>query len=104
MVSIKCKVCDAGTLVQTKKYRMSGPVVFIGYILLIPSVIGMVVCGFFIIMDLSMVRSSDIGMVTNIVYLLIGAAFFVGGLLGWLLIMKKKVLQCNVCSAVVNLA
>jgi hypothetical protein len=42
---------------------MSGPVVFIGYILLIPSVIGMVVCGFFIIMDLSTVRSSDIGMV-----------------------------------------
>ena len=29
-------------------------------------------------------------------------ASFVGGLLGWLLIMKKKVLQCTSCQAVVN--
>jgi hypothetical protein len=31
-----------------------------------------------------------------------GIASFVGGLLGWLLVMRKKVLQCSVCSAVVN--
>lgn len=31
-----------------------------------------------------------------------GIASFVGGLLGWLLVMKKRVLQCNVCGAVVN--
>lgn len=27
---------------------------------------------------------------------------FVGGLLGWLLVMRKRVLQCEVCGAVVN--
>ena len=27
--------------------------------------------------------------------------FFIGGLLGWLLVMKKKVLICTHCSAVV---
>ena len=27
--------------------------------------------------------------------------FFIGGLLGWLLVMKKKVLYCTNCSAVV---
>jgi hypothetical protein len=32
----------------------------------------------------------------------IGIASFVGGLLGWLLVMRKRVLQCNVCGAVVN--
>jgi hypothetical protein len=32
----------------------------------------------------------------------IGVGSFVGGLLGWLLVMRKKVLQCNVCGAVVN--
>ena len=32
----------------------------------------------------------------------IGIACFVGGLLGWLLVMKKRVLQCPVCGAVVN--
>jgi hypothetical protein len=29
-------------------------------------------------------------------------AFFVGGLLGWLLVMRKNVLQCSLCRAVVN--
>jgi hypothetical protein len=32
----------------------------------------------------------------------LGIASFVGGLLGWLLVMKKRVLQCDVCGAVVN--
>jgi hypothetical protein len=32
----------------------------------------------------------------------IGIASFVGGLLGWLLVMRKRVLQCDICGAVVN--
>jgi hypothetical protein len=32
----------------------------------------------------------------------LGIASFVGGLLGWLLVMRKRVLQCNVCGAIVN--
>jgi hypothetical protein len=32
----------------------------------------------------------------------LGIASFVGGLLGWLLVMRKSVLQCNVCGAVIN--
>jgi hypothetical protein len=32
----------------------------------------------------------------------LGIASFVGGLLGWLLVMKKRVLQCSMCRAVVN--
>ena len=32
----------------------------------------------------------------------IGITSFVGGLLGWLLVMRKRVLQCNLCGAVVN--
>lgn len=31
-----------------------------------------------------------------------GTAFFVSGLLGWLLVMKKRVLQCDVCGAIVS--
>ena len=31
----------------------------------------------------------------------LAVAFFAGGLLGWLLVMKKKVLYCTNCSAVV---
>jgi hypothetical protein len=32
----------------------------------------------------------------------LGIACFVGGLLGWLLVMKKRVLQCSACGATVN--
>ncbi len=32
----------------------------------------------------------------------LGIASMVGGLLGWILVMKKQVLQCNLCNAVVN--
>jgi hypothetical protein len=37
----KCKVCDQGELIAKKVFRMSGPAVAIGYILLIPSILGM---------------------------------------------------------------
>ena len=43
MDPIKCKTCDTGTMIRKKKYRMSGVVVTIGYILLIPSIFGMLV-------------------------------------------------------------
>ena len=39
---IRCKVCDRGVLVPRKMSRMSGPAVAIGYILLIPSILGMI--------------------------------------------------------------
>jgi hypothetical protein len=39
--TIPCKTCEAGQLKKRKRYRMSGVVVFIGYILLIPSLFGM---------------------------------------------------------------
>jgi hypothetical protein len=40
-----CKVCERGQLLPKKSFRMSGPVVAIGFILLIPSVLGMVAAG-----------------------------------------------------------
>jgi hypothetical protein len=39
---LPCKVCDRGSLGSKKVFRMSGPVVAIGFILLIPSILGMV--------------------------------------------------------------
>ena len=41
---LMCKVCDRGTLSAKKVFRLSGPAVAIGYILLIPSVLGMIFC------------------------------------------------------------
>lgn len=41
---LTCKTCDRGTLIAKKVFRLSGPAVAIGFILLIPSVIGMISC------------------------------------------------------------
>src|SRR6059058_4314733 len=38
-----CRVCGQGAMIKRKRFRMSGPVVVIGFILLIPSVLGMLV-------------------------------------------------------------
>jgi len=74
--------------------------VFVGYLLLVPSVIGMLLCA------LALVQTADqpdnaSGLAAGIV-IAIGIACFVGGLLGWLLVMKKRVLQCSVCGAVIS--
>lgn len=42
------------------------------------------------------------GFLGSISAVALGIASFVGGLLGWLLVMRKRVLQCDVCGAVVN--
>jgi hypothetical protein len=203
---LTCKVCDSGTLVSKKVFRMSGPVVAIGFIFLIPSVLGMLFSallffGFIALpaggglgtsdnvarrpfqsdFDASFRKScaasvkqknqevgyyasqqlieqycecalsafKDTGSTesayqtcfqraqdgtleqpsqdvdalysnntshqsrdreaTNLVSILgggfavvLGISSFVGGLLGWLLVMRKRVLQCDVCGAVVN--
>jgi hypothetical protein len=39
---LQCKICDQGALTSKKIFRMSVPVVLIGFILLVPSVLGMI--------------------------------------------------------------
>ncbi|MCW5881594.1 MAG: hypothetical protein KIS91_11725 [Anaerolineae bacterium] len=36
------------------------------------------------------------------IFLCLGVGAFVGGLIGWLLVMKKRVLQCDMCGATVS--
>jgi UPF0716 family protein affecting phage T7 exclusion len=157
-----CKVCGQGALQKKKKFRMSGPVVVIGFLLLIPSVIGMLLGALLLFATGSAATQVGSGMKTEAKQNLIAAGLaesiaekavshtltdadksnltaeqikaiedadfslkaqtvgagagtaigggialffmvcsFVGGLLGWILIMRKKVLQCAHCEAVV---
>jgi hypothetical protein len=173
-LAIKCKICDTGALENKRIYRMSGPSVEIGYILLIPSICGIAFCALFIInielrpsqryvsanqAAVSEMRENDVPeeVISQVVayprrdpagyindpgipmyqfswvkdatkklrdgspvlvaddnatrvgqalaermYFFLGVMAFVSGLLGWLLVMKERVLQCCTCSAVVN--
>ena len=171
-----CKVCDRGALVRKKIFRMSIPVVVIGFILLIPSLIGVAVGLFALISSITpnenqepmkqirdraasglrhngvpeatinaVLDAASEGRNEDVTRLMddnempeadrswiydaqdkirsagltqsppsppspLSAAFsiglivgsFVGGIFGWLLVMKKRVLQCSVCGAVIN--
>lgn len=195
-----CKICDRGTLISKKAFRLSGPAVAIGFILLIPSILGMLSCVVMLLAFNTSVgaalgvnanssgrpyqstedakfrkncedafsqvsselpgtsapqycecmlstykqtdslegagrtcadkglngtleepsedvvslyssnasKATNAGLITavsvlgNAFFIGWGIAFFVSGLLGWLLVMKKRVLQCDVCGAVVN--
>lgn len=108
-----CKVCDRGTLMRRKMRRLSGPAVAIGYILLIPSILGMAACAimllFILIVGIAAVaHGSTFGTAiagsSFLVFVYIGVTCFIFGLVGWLLIMKKHVLQCIYCGAVVDAA
>ena len=160
---IKCKVCEGGELKRSSVYRMSTPVVLIGYIFLVPSILGMLLGILLMVgmgkasadvssqsgqqiaselqsknipdqivnavkegksesdMDLSALSSDQknevhaaimnrqaanigagaAGVVGGFVAFGIIIMSFVGGLLGWLLVMKKKVLKCLSCESII---
>jgi hypothetical protein len=45
-IPVTCKVCERGTLAKKSVHRLSLPAVVLGYLLLVPSVIGLFVSGF----------------------------------------------------------
>ena len=158
-----CRTCGQGSLIKRKTFRMSAPVVVIGFILLIPAVFGMLVGVFMLfITGAASTQTSNVGerkirvrlvaqhvpepIIAEVIAskpvgnseldslspeqqsaihdaqlsvsaqkvgagaatllaggfsLLIIFTSFAGGLVGWLLIMRKRVLQCVRCGAVV---
>jgi hypothetical protein len=110
-----CRTCGLGRLMKLDQYRMSLPVVVIGYFLLVPSAIGMLlsVMGlvFYLIgggvqVSQSAAPNKGVAVLATMVgsgfFLFLIVISFVGGVFGWLLIMKKKVLRCTHCGAVVT--
>jgi hypothetical protein len=49
-----------------------------------------------------MLHTSLFSVIGSVSAVVIGITSFVGGLLGWLLVMKKRVLKCSFCGAVIN--
>jgi len=163
-VEPQCQICGQGILKKRKKFRLSTPIVIIGYVILIPSIFCLLLSLFLLLtvgvggsqtneninsevktmledanipqpliekfMDHKQLTAQEekglskqqlktfhdakskylsgklvngvaIGVVgIGSVIMLIVSCF--GGLIGWILTMRKKVLQCNACEAVVN--
>lgn len=163
--SITCKICDTGHLRPTTRYRLGGVVALIGYLVLVPSILGMFLGGatcagsamtdtdratkvfaethtrlvaagmpsaaadlllkmdeptrrdaISLIEDPTMraevaelARTHEVARSASSFATGVGAVAgtgtlvmsFVGGLLGWLLVMKKRLLQCSHCGATV---
>jgi len=115
---LTCPTCRSGSLSRQRLYRMSDVVVVIGYILLVPSFVGMlatlVLMSVLIIAPIAggAVAKSPEAVAAGGVFAAFTAAFgvaiflgfFVGGLVGWLLVMKKTVLRCNLCGMTIDAA
>ena len=113
MTPIICKTCNEGTMYKTKIPKFSTPVVWIGRILLVPSILGILITALFAVVSVfGLVGWAAHTGSTEDVAGGIGCAgclgvfgaitSFVSGLLGWLLIMKKTVLKCNQCGTTIS--
>jgi predicted phage tail protein len=96
-----------------KRHRLSGPAVVIGYILLVPSLLaiaGDLVLILVVAAATAPISASHTGAAADkavaggmgVCFLsCMGVSFFISGPLGWLLVMKKRVLQCSNCGGLV---
>lgn len=109
-LSIDCNVCrTTGSMTQTTVGKFSGPVQAIGFIILIPSVIGILIGLFMVVIFIATAvltpaddHKGAIAGVSIGFGLFFAVASFVSGLLGWVLIMRKKVFKCLRCGFIMN--
>lgn len=116
-VLIDCIGCKMRrSMFPTKVPRFSGIVRFIGYVIAIPSLLGVALAVIMLIgsttatMDVMQEVSTDaertgaaIGSAVSYgASIFVGISSLVGGLIGWLLIMKKKVFKCRNCGYVME--
>ena len=103
ITTLDCSACKSDqTMVATKVSRFSGIVRFIGYVFVVPSVLGVILC----VKSMFGVAGNDTGddVQTMAVGMLMVFAIIslVGGLVGWILIMKKKVFKCTACGHIMD--
>jgi hypothetical protein len=118
-VKLDCNACkQEKSMVATKVSKMSPIVVFIGWILALPSMFGILVAVIMLFASVSAgnevgaqaasqaeAAGAAIGAGIGIgMAVFVGIFSLVGGLLGYLLIMKKKVYKCVSCGFIMDRA
>ena len=101
-MNIPCKVCNSQkTMVPQEVYRFSPVVVVIGYCFAIPSIIGTIIA--FILTAFLTITAMASGSAGNVfASSAIGLIIFIipalcAGIVGYILIGKKKILKCESC-------
>lgn len=121
-VILDCRACNnAQTMMRDKIPRFNGVIRAIGGILLIPSLLGVGISliGLFSTCAASheAMRTADMAhssaaaagvaigaTISGGIFLVLGAGAFVGGLVGWLLLLTRKVYRCTVCGHIIDRA
>lgn len=116
-IKLNCKACESKhTMKPTKVRKMSPIVAFIGWLMTIPSILGLLFALLLFIssimtgsdsgmenMDAPEALGTAIGLGIGIgASLLIGISSLIGGLIGYILIMKKKVYKCELCGYIID--
>ena len=118
-MQLDCSACKSlSSMVATKVARFGGVVRVIGVILLIPSFIGLAIAALFFISTLIATANvmptaqsepeqagAAIGFAIGFGFsVFIGVCSLVGGLLGWLLLLNRKVYRCLHCGFIIERA
>jgi ribosomal protein L44E len=116
---LDCNACKSEqSMVATRIPRFPSLIRLIGYIIAAPSAMGVAFAGLLFVVSITQVAGENtqsmseaaaagaaIGTGISItIALVIAAVSLVGGLIGWLLIMKKKVFRCEVCGYILDRA
>ena len=111
-VRLNCNACNTfHSMSATKVRRLSWIVVLIGWILTIPSILGLLLAILIFIGGVYFTSSTidnfgeSIPLIDFLIYgssFYVGISSLVGGLVGYLLIMKKKVYKCSMCGYIMD--
>ena len=103
-ITLDCKACsNEKTMSATEINKFTPAVVVIGWIIATPSIFGVFVAAFMLVVSLGGGSETAISVRIGI-SIALGIFSLVGGLLGYLLIMKKKVFKCKICGFVMDRA
>jgi len=101
-VKLDCKNCNGKqSMYKAEIGRFSPVVVIIGWIIVTPSLLGIFVST---IMLFSGMNGGSFTGIRVTISLAFGVFSLLSGLLGYILIMKKKVYKCNICGSTIDRA
>ncbi len=107
-MKIECAVCKTGELKSKKIYRFPGIIVFLGWVIALPSLFMATSC---LLATISMAIASMSPNVKHQGTMLAGSLAgggigitlsLLGGTLGFIFLLKKRVLKCTACSCTIN--